>query len=61
MVMDVPTKDVGVGSLMVLQYADDLVLCGESLNEVIGKYGRWKNPPVERNGMRVKVNKTKGM
>ena len=61
MVMDLPTKDVGVGSLMVLQYADDLVLCGESLNEVIGKYGRWENPPVERNGLRVKVNKTKGM
>ena len=40
MVMDVPTKDVGVGSLMVLLYANDLVLCGESLNEVIGKYGR---------------------
>ena len=27
-------------SLMKLLYADDLVLCGESLNEVTDKYGR---------------------
>ena len=31
------------GSLIELLYADDLVLCGESLNEVMHKYGRWKN------------------
>ena len=38
MVMDViaEVKDV---SLMQL-YADDLVLCGKSLNEVMYKYGR---------------------
>ena len=24
-------------------YADNLVLCGESLKEVMDKYGRWKN------------------
>ena len=41
--MDVLTKDVRDGSLMELLYADDLVLCGESLNEVMDKYGRWKN------------------
>ena len=28
---------------MNLLYADDLVLCWESLNEVIDKYGRKKN------------------
>ena len=58
--MDVLTKDVRDGSLMELLYADDLVLCGESLNEVMDKYGRWKNA-VEGNDLRVNVNKTKGM
>ena len=32
MVMDVLTEDVRDGSIMELLYADDLVLCGESLN-----------------------------
>ena len=41
-------------------YADDLVLCGESLNEVLDEYGRLKNA-VERKGLRVNVDKTKGM
>ena len=58
--MDVLTKDVRDGSLMELLYADDLVLCGESLNEVMDKYGRWKNA-VEGKDLRVNVNKTKGM
>ena len=35
MVMDVLTEDVRDGSLMELLYADDLVLCGESLNDVM--------------------------
>ena len=48
------------GSLMELLYAEDLVLCGESLNEVMGKYGRWKNG-VEEKGMRVNGDKTIGM
>ena len=43
MVMDVLREDVRDGSLLELLYADDLVLCGESLNEVMEKYGRWKN------------------
>ena len=60
MVMDVLTEDVRDGSLMELLYADDLVLRGESLSEVMGKYGRWKNA-VERKGLRVNVDKTKGM
>ena len=60
MVMDVLTEDVWDVSLMELFYAGDLVLCGESLNEVMDKYGRWKST-VERKGLRVNVDKTKGM
>ena len=41
-------------------YGDDLVLCGESLNEAMDKYGRWKNA-MEGKGMRVNVDKAKGM
>ena len=59
MVTDVLTKDVSYGTLMEL-YADDLVLCGESLNEVMDRYVRWKNV-VEEKGLRVNVNKTKVM
>ena len=59
MVMDVLT-DVTDGSLMELLYANDLVLCGESLSEVMDKYGRWKNA-VERKGLRVNLDKTKGI
>ena len=60
MVMDVLTEDVRDGSLMELLYADNLVLCWESLNEVMDKYGIWKNA-VEGKGLRVNVDKTKGM
>ena len=60
MVMDVLTEDVRDGLLMWLLYTDDLVLCGQSLNEVMAKYGRWKNA-VERKVLRVNVDKTKGM
>ena len=45
---------------MELLPADHLVLCGESLNEVMDKYGRWKNA-VEGKGLRVNVDETKGM
>ena len=39
MVIYVLTENVRDGSLMELMYADDLNLCGESLNEVIiGEY-----------------------
>ena len=58
--MDVLTKDVMCGSLTELLYADNLVLCGKSLNKVMGKYERWKNA-VEGKGLRLKVNKTKCM
>ena len=43
MVVDVLTEDVRNGSLKKLLYADDLVLCGESLYEFMDKYARWKN------------------
>ena len=59
MVMGVLIEDVMDGSLVELLYADDLTLCGESLNEV-NKYGGWKNA-VEGKGLRVNVNKTKHM
>ena len=45
---------------MKLLYADNRDLCGESLNEVINKYGRWKIA-VEGKGLRVNVDKTKDM
>ena len=48
------------GSLIELLYADNLVLCGESFNEVMDKYGRLKNA-VEGKVLRVNVDKTKGM
>ena len=56
--MDVLTEDVRDGSLMELLYADDLVLCGESLNKVMDKYGRWENA-VEGKGLRLNVNPKK--
>ena len=45
---------------MEFLYADDLVLYGELLNEVMDKYGRWKNA-VKVKGLRVHVDKRKGM
>ena len=42
MIMDVLTEDVRNGSLMDLLYADNLILCGESLNEVTDKYRKCK-------------------
>ena len=60
MVIDVLIEGVRNGSSLEFLYADDLVLCGESLNEVIDKYWRWKNAG-ETKVLRVKVHKTKGM
>ena len=59
MIMDILIEDVTDVSLMELLYADDL-LCGESLNEFMNDYGRWKNA-MEGKGMRVNVDKMKGM
>ena len=41
--IDVLTEDVKDGSLMELLSADNLVLCGKSLNVIINKYGKWEN------------------
>ena len=59
MVVNVLTDDVRDGSLMELLYVD-LVLCLVSLNEVMDKYGRWTNS-VEGKGLKVNVDKAKGM
>ena len=40
MAIDVVPEDVRDGSLMELLYAHNLVFSGESLNEVMDKYGR---------------------
>ena len=40
--MNVLTEGARDGSLMELLYADNLLFCGESLNEIMVKYGRWK-------------------
>ena len=60
LLMNVLTEDVRDGSLIELLYTDDLVLCEESLNEVMSKYGKWKNV-VDGKGLRMNVDKTKGM
>ena len=60
MVMDVLTEDERDNSSIELLHAEDLVLCGESLDEVMDKYGQWKNA-VEGKGLGVNVGKTKGM
>ena len=60
MVMDALTVEVRDGSLMELLYPDDLVLYGESLNEFMDKYERWKKA-LEVKGLRVNFNKIKGM
>ena len=60
MILDVLAEDVRDGSLMELLYADNLVLCGESLNEVMDSYGKWENAAEEK-GLRMTVDNTKGM
>ena len=58
--MDILTEDVRDGSLVDLLYADNIALCGESLNEVFGKCERWKNA-VERKGLKLNIDKTEDM
>ena len=57
--MNVLKEDVSDASLMELLYAGNLVLCGESLNEVMDEHGRWK--ALEGKNLRINVGKTKGM
>ena len=58
--MDILTENLRDGSSMELLYLDDPVFCGESLNEVMDNYGRWKNA-MEGKGLKVNVDKTKVM
>ena len=60
MVRDVLRDDVTVGSLMEMLCAYDLLLCEESLDEVMDKFGRCKNP-VKGKILRMNVGKTEGM
>ena len=60
MVIDVLTENVRDGSLVELLCADDLVLCSESLDEVMNQYRRWKNA-VKRKSLRMNIDKIKGM
>ena len=57
--MNVLKEDARDASLMELLYAGNLVLCGESLNEVMDEHGRWK--ALEGKNLRINVGKTKGM
>ena len=57
--VDVLTEGVRSGSLLEL-YADDLILCGESVEEVMEKYAKWK-AALQRKGLTVNVGKTKGI
>ena len=59
MIMNVLKEDVSDASLMELLYAGNLVLCGESLNEVMDEHGRWK--ALEGKNLRINVGKTKGI
>ena len=52
-------RDVRSGFLLKF-YADDLILCGEFVEEVMEKYAKWK-AAVDWKGLTVKVGKTKGM
>ena len=58
-VMDAVTENVEKGMKEFL-YADDLVIMGDSWEEVEEKFVRWKGT-LESKGLKVNVNKTKGM
>ncbi len=58
-VLDVLTDGVR-GLCRSLMYADDVVLIGESMEEVMGTYEEWKRV-LEAKGLKVNVAKTKGM
>ena len=57
-VMDILTEDLRAGSLFFC--ADNLALCGASLDDVMGKYKSRKRV-LERKGLRVNVKKAKEM
>jgi len=57
-VMDVISSEVREGGVKELLYADDLVLLGDSWQEVRERYARWKKA-LEAKGLKVNVSKTK--
>ena len=59
-VMDVVTEDARNGTLHEILYADDLVLMGESMEDLQSKFSLWK-ATLESKGMKVNINKTKLM
>ena len=58
-VMDEVTRDIREGVVKELLYADDLILLGNSWEEVESRYDRWKKAP-KNHGLKINVNKTKG-
>ena len=59
-VMEEASKECRKGTPWELLYADDLVLTGESKDEVINMFRKWRND-VERRGLKINLNKTKVM
>ena len=59
-VMEEVTEVCRGDGIWELLYADDLVLTAESKQEVIEKFNSWKSA-MERGGLRVNMDKTKGM
>jgi len=59
-VMDVIAKEVGSGLPLELLYADDLLIMGESEEELRGKIMNWKTG-LEGKGLKVNLSKTKVM
>ena len=60
MVIDEVTKNARKGWIKQILYADDLVLMGETMEELRENFDNWKNA-FESKGMRVNLGKTKLM
>ena len=60
MVMEAVSRGFSKGSPWELLYADDLAVIAESMEELEGRLGAWKDK-LERKGLRVNMNKTKVM
>ena len=59
-VMDEVTREARSNNLKELLYADDLLLMGESLNEIEVKYRKWKEA-LHGKGLKINVSKTRAM
>ena len=58
-VMDEVTRDIRKGVVKELLYADDMILLGNSSEEVESSYARWKKA-LKIHGLKINVNKTTG-